>query len=135
MGSWGTQLLTYKGTATYTVDLGKLTRDDISLDEEKMTVYIKIPHAVLEPININENDIEFGEVDRGLLGVGKMSVAPEDMEKVQSEAREKMMEKLEAQKTIEEADRFAKMSVWEIYQSIINAVTTGYSLEIEFVNG
>ena len=100
-----------------------------------MTVYIKIPHAVLEPININENDIEFGEVDRGLLGVGKMSVAPEDMEKVQSEAREKMMEKLEAQKTIEEADRFAKMSVWEIYQPIINAVTTGYSLEIEFVNG
>lgn len=81
MGSWGTQLLTYKGTATYTVDLGKLTRDDISLDEEKM------------------------------------------------------MEKLEAQKTIEEADRFAKMSVLEIYQPIINAVTTGYSLEIEFVNG
>ena len=126
------QLITYKGTATYTVDLGELSRDDITLDESEMTVRIRIPHAVLEPINIDENDIEFGDVERGLLGVGKMTMKPEDMAKVQSEARDKMMEKLEEQKTAEEADRFAKMSVWEIYQPIINAVTTGYSLEVEF---
>ena len=64
-----TQLLTYKGTATYTVDLGKLTKDDITLDEDELTVHIAIPSPVLEPININEDDIEFG--DDGETGRGK----------------------------------------------------------------
>lgn len=126
-----TQLLTYKGTATYTVDLGKLSKDDITLDEEKMTVHLKIPHAALEPINIDEKDIEFGDVERGLLGVGKMSMKPEDMAKIQEEARNKMTEKLEEQKSAEVADRFAKMSVWEIYQPMIDKVTSGYSLNVE----
>lgn len=126
-----TQLLTYKGTATYTVDLGELSKDDITLDEEELTVHIKIPSPVLEPININEDDIEFGDVDRGLLGIGKMSMTPEESKEVVSEARNKMMEKLEEEKTAEEAERFAKLSVWEIYQPIINTVTKGYSLEIE----
>lgn len=96
-----------------------------------MTVHIKIPDAELEPININENDIEFGDVERGLLGIGKMSMTPEQQQEVQSEARNKMMEKLEADNTAEEAERFAKLSVWEIYQPIINQVTSGYSLEVE----
>ena len=126
-----TQLLTYKGTAIYTVDLGKLSKDDITLDEEKMTVHLKIPHAVLEPINIDEKDIEFGDVERGLLGIGKMSMKPEDMAKIQEEARNKMTEKLEEQKSAEVADRFAKMSVWEIYQPMIDKVTSGYSLNVE----
>lgn len=126
-----TQLLTYKGTATYTVDLGKLTKDDITLDEEKMTVHLKVPEVVLEPINIDEKDIEFGDVERGLLGIGKMSMKPEDMAKIQEEARNKMNEKLEEQKSSEVAERFAKMSVWEIYQPIVDTVTSGYSLDVE----
>ena len=127
-----TQLLNYKGTVTYTVDLGELSKDDITLDEEAMTVHLKIPHAVQEAININENDLEVGDVDRGLLGIGEISMTAEENQQLQSEARTKMQEKLDEENTIAEADRFAKMSVWEIYQPIIDKVTTGYSLEVEF---
>ena len=126
------QLLTYKGTVTYTVDLGELEKDDITLDEESMTVHVKIPHAVQGEININENEIEVGDVDRGLLGIGEISMTPEENQKVQSEARNKMQETLDEEDVISEADRFAKMSVWEIYQPIIDKVTTGYSLKVEF---
>lgn len=127
-----TQLLTYKGTVTYTVDLGELEKNDITLDEEAMTVHVKIPHAVQGEININENEIEVGDVDRGLLGIGEISMTPEENQKVQSEARNKMQETLDEEDVISEADRFAKMSVWEIYQPIIDKVTTGYSLKVEF---
>lgn len=127
-----TQLLNYKGTVTYTVDLGELSKDDITLDDKGMTVHIKIPHAVQEDININENDLEIGDVERGLLGMGEINMTPEENQKLQSEAREKMQEKLDEDEVIKEADRFAKMSVWEIYQPIIDKVTTGYSLEVEF---
>ena len=127
-----TQLMTYKGSVTYTVDLGELDKDDITLDEETKTVHIRIPHAVQEEININENEMEVGDVDRGLLGIGEISTTPEENQKLQSEARKKMQEKLDAENTISEADRFAKMSVWEIYQPIINKVTSGYSLKVDF---
>ena len=72
------------------------------------------------------------DVDKGLLAIGDINITPEQMSEVQGTARDKMEKKLEEQKTAEEADRFAKMSVWEIYQPIINAVTSGYSLEVEF---
>ncbi|MBR2811968.1 MAG: DUF4230 domain-containing protein [Solobacterium sp.] len=126
-----TQLLTYKGTATYTVDLGKLTRDNITLDAENLKVHLRIPHAALEPININENDIEFGDIERGFLALGEMSMEPEDLQQVQAEARNKMNEQLEKQNVSEKADRFARMSVWKIYQPLINKVTTGYSLVVD----
>ncbi len=125
-----TQLITYHGIATYTVDLSQLSEDDITLDEENMIVRIKIPHAVRETINIPEDKIEFGDVSKGLLAIGDMKMKPEDTAKIQKEAREKMGKRLDEQKIDEEADRFAKMSVWEIYQPIINKVTTGYSLEV-----
>ena len=53
------------------------------------------------------------------------------MAKIQEEARNKMTEKLEEQKSAEVADRFAKMSVWEMYQPMIDKVTSGYSLNVE----
>lgn len=126
-----TQLLTYKGTAIYTVDLSKLSKDDITLDEEKMVVHLKIPHAELGKININEDEMEFGDVEHGLLGIGKITMTPEEQTEIQKEARKKMNEKLEEQKTAEVADRFAKMSVWELYQPMIDKVTSGYSLNVE----
>lgn len=127
-----TQLINYKGTVTYTVNLGELSKDDITLDEDAMKVHLRIPHAVQEEININENDIEVGDVERGLLGIGEINMTTEEIQEVQSEARNKMQEKLDEENVIGEADRFAKMSVWEIYQPIIDKVTTGYSLEVEF---
>ena len=127
-----TQLINYKGTVTYTVNLGELSKDDITLDEDAMKVHLRIPHAVQEEININENDIEVGDVERGLLGIGEINMTTEEIQEVQSEARNKMQEKLDEENVIAEADRFAKMSVWEIYQPIIDKVTTGYSLEVEF---
>ena len=112
-------------------DDGNEVTFDVVEDEDELTVHIAIPGPELEPININEEDIEFGDVDRGLLGIGKMSMTPEESQEVVAEARNKMTEKLEEENTAEEAERFAKLSAWEIYQPIINTVTKGYSLEID----
>ena len=130
-----TQLITYHGTATYTVDLSKLSEEDITLDEETQTIHLVIPHAAMEPINIPEDAIEFGDVSHGLLARKEMDIEPEDMSKIQKEARARMEAKLQETDAQEEADRFAKMSVWEIYQPIINKVTSGYSLEVEMEEG
>ena len=128
------QFITYHGYVNYTVDLGKLTKDCITLDEEKMVVTLKIPHAVQEDINIPSDEMEFGDVKKGILAIGDVKVTPEELTKVQSEAQKKMETKLEEMNTQEEADRFAKMSVWEIYQPMISGVAGGYTIEVEFIS-
>ena len=126
------QFITYNGTAVYTVDLSKLKKNSVTLDEEKQVVTLRIPHAQQERINIPSDKISFGDVKKGILALGKMNVTPQQMAQVQTEAENKMIEKLESSHAIDEADRFAKMAVWEIYQPMINKVTTGYSLEVLF---
>ncbi len=127
-----TQILTYHGTVTYTVDLSSLSKEDISVDEDSHTVTIRIPHAQEGEINIPSDRIEFGDVDKGMLAFGKIKLTAEESSKVQTEARTKMEEKLEEDRVAEEADRFAVMSVWEIYHPMIASVSPAYELEVEF---
>lgn len=127
-----TQVITYHGTATYTVDLSKLQKSDITLDDERKTITMRIPHCERENINIPENQMEFGDVSKGLLAFGDLKLTPEQNAQIQSAAREKMEAKLEETNAAEQADRFAKMSVWEIYQAMVSKVSPEYTLEIEF---
>lgn len=128
------QLITYNGDATYIVDLGKLSEDDITLkdDGKEKKVYLVIPLPELKEINIPEDKIEYGDLKKGFLAIGNLKLAPQQITEIQNEARKKMEEKLDQEKVMETAERFAKMSVWEIYQPVIDSVTSGYSLEVEF---
>lgn len=127
-----TQVITYHGTATYTVDLSKLEKQDISMDEERKTVTMYIPHCSMEKINIPEDQMEFGDVAKGLLAFGEIKLTPEQHAQIQSAARAKMEDKLEETNALEQADRFAKMSVWEMYQTMVSQVSPEYTLEVEF---
>lgn len=127
-----TKLITYHGTAIYTVDLSRLRKTDIVFDEEEKMITIKIPHAVLEPINIPEDEIQFGDTTGGLLAFGDLEITPEQAAKIQAGARQKMIQKLEEDKVQETADRFAILCVWELYSPIVKGVAKDYSLEVVF---
>lgn len=127
-----TQLITYHGTAIYTVDLSELSSSDIEFNEDEKTITVRIPHVQLEPINIQSSDIEFGDVSKGLLAFGDIEVTPEQMAEIQTMAQDKMVEKINEQKISDKADDFAKMNVWKNYQPVINSVAKGYSLVVEF---
>ena len=126
------QLITYNGKVVYTVDLGQLKASDIHFDEESKTIILSIPHAVQEEINIPEDQIQFGDTSKGLLAFGDIKRTMEQASEVQAQARAKMQEKLDQQKVQETADRFAKLSVWELYSPIIKGVAKDYSLEVVF---
>ena len=126
------QVITYKGTAVYTIDLSDLKDSDIVLDEENKIVTIYIPHAQQEEINILEKDISYSDVEKGLLAIGEIKLAPQKYDEIKAEARVRMQEKLDEQKVLETADRFAKLVVWELYSPIVKGVAKNYSLEVEF---
>ena len=126
------QLITYNGTVVYTVDLSSLKNSDINIDQETKIITLKIPHAVQEEINIPEDRIQFGDTSGGLLAFGDIKMTAEQASQIQASARKKMQEKLDSDKTIEVADRFAKLSVWEMYSPLIKSVAKDYSLDVEF---
>lgn len=134
--NWGiftkNQLITYNGTATYTVDLSRIGKSDIVFNEEEKIITLKIPHAEQEEINIPEDKIQFGDTHGGLLAFGDLKMTPEQAAKVQAGAREKMEQKLKEENVQETADRFARLTVWELYSPIIKGVAKEYSLEVEF---
>ena len=134
--NWGVftknQIITYNGTAVYTVDLSSLTEDDILFNEEEKIITLRIPHSVQEEINIPEDKIQFGDTDKGLLAFGDIKMTAEQASEIQAETREKMIEKLNEMNVLETADRFAKLTVWEMYSPIIKGVAKDYSLEVEF---
>ena len=127
-----TQLITYNGSVVYTVDLGQLRKSDINFNEEEKTITLKIPHANQEQINIPEDQIQFGDTNKGILAFGDITMTAEQAAAVQAEARIRMQEKLDNEKTIDVADRFAKLVVWELYNPIIKGVSGEYSLNVEF---
>lgn len=126
------QLITYHGTAIYVVNLTDLSEKDIDLDEQTKTVTIRVPHAERKEINVPSDKIEFGDTERGLLAFGSIKLTPEEQSKVQTEAVNKMKKKLDDMNANATADRFATLSVWEIYQPLVTSVSPEYKLEIKF---
>lgn len=127
------QIITYNGTASYTVDLSKLSEDDIELDEENKTVILRIPHAKLKtPVNIPSDKIEFSDPTRGWLAFGEINLTPEESAEVQTEAEKRMEQKLEELNSAEKADEFAVMNIWKLYQPLVSAVSPEYELTVEF---
>ncbi len=129
-----TQVITYNGIATYTVDLSGLSEDDIEFDETHKTIVLRIPHAELEPINIPSNQMEFSDPEKGWLAFGDISITPEQSAQLQTKASEKMETKLEELNEQANADKFATLTVWEIYQPIVSSVAPSYKLEVKFRN-
>ena len=127
------QYITFHGTASYTVDLGQVNEYCITVDNGKRTVEILIPHASLESINIPAEEIEFSDIERGLLAFGQLKITPEDQAALEAAVKTKMEQKLLDDKVHLDADRFARLGVWEIYQPLIEKVAPGYALEIGFL--
>ena len=71
LGGWSWtsayQDISYVGDAQYTVDLSHLSDSDFTVNNELKTLTVKIPYAVLSPINIPQDQIQFGSVKKALL--------------------------------------------------------------------
>lgn len=123
---------TYHGTAIYTVDLSKLTKDSIKLDEEDMVVELLIPHAEMTTLDIPQDKMEIGDTQKGVLAFGELSMTDEQSKEIMAQAREDMSKQLLEDKVHEQADQIAKLTVWELYQPLITKMAKGYSLKVEF---
>jgi hypothetical protein len=124
----------YSGTATYTVDLSQLTDADVTVNQGNKIVTICIPH-VEEKLELNTDETQAQETQHdGIFSLGDLKVKPESMIKAQQDVTKNMKEKLSKEKTKDNADKMAVMSVWEIYQPIIQQIDSSYAVNVEFAD-
>lgn len=134
--NWGIfnkqQVFTIHGTGQYTIDLTKITRQDIYLDEDTYELTIKIPHAELHQVTFDPTKTEVGDAQNGWLAFGSIKLDAEQNKQFEVEANEKLKARLNESERFEEADRFAKLAAYEIYQPIVRTISPVYKVVIEF---
>ena len=128
------QDLTYYGTGVYTVDLSGLDKEHILVDESQNTVTILIPHAKLQYVNTNLDLTEFEDTEKGLLAFGDIKLTAEETKLLETTVYNSMEERLSEQELLDEADRFAKLKTWEIFQPLVTAVSPAYKTVIQFTD-
>lgn len=127
-----TKQITYAGYGVYTVDLKDIDENHISVDEENKKVKIYINHAVLQYTNIDYDNMKFEDTEKGLLSFGDISLTMEQQNTLEKSVIDSMNDTLTKSSIMNQADEFAKMKTWEIFQPLVSAVSQEYIVEIEF---
>lgn len=134
--NWGIfnkqQALTIHGTGQYTIDLSKITNQDIQLNEEAYELTIRIPHPELHATNFDPSKTEVGDSQNGWLAFGNITLTNEQHKEFETTALQKLNEVLMQSERFTEADRFAKLSAYETYQAVAKTISPAYRVVIDF---
>lgn len=127
-----TQTVTYTGEGYFVVDLDKLTPANIIQDTENKTLTIKIGHAYLQDIVINPYNIKIGTVKESLLAKGDIQLTVADYNEIEKDIRSRLEAKFNTASNAQKADVIALEMVKDIYEPIIKAIDSRYTVIVEF---
>lgn len=126
-GLWGvpafkqTKAMLFHGEVTYFVDLSSLSDSDFVIDNEEKTITIHIPKPQFS-VKLLPEETEFFDASNGVLRFGEMQLAPEMLTTLETQGIARITETLENDSnTWETAQKFAKLSVKEIYEPLVAA--------------
>ena len=126
------QYIKYSGTATYTVDLSGIDAAHLFVNEMDKTLTIRIPHAV-QSLDINEDETQTDATENtGIFSIGDLKMTEDARAEVIANVKSSMEQKLRESRVLDNADRMAKLSVWEIYQPVVTKVSPEYAVVVEF---
>lgn len=129
-----TQKVSYTGKGYFVVDLDKLTKKDVLEDKSKKLITIKIGHAYLEAIEINPEDIIIDDVKESFLAKGDIKLSVEDYNIIERELKTKLEAKFNSAENGQKSDEIALKMVKNVYEPIVKAVDSEYSVYVEFNN-
>ncbi len=127
-----TQNVSYTGTGYFVVDLDNLTAANVKEDRDKRTVTIRIDHAYLQAIEIDPNNIIIDDVKESLLARGDIKLTVADYKAIERDLRARLEEKFDTAANGQAADELAVKLVKEVYEPIVKAIDSRYTVIIQF---
>ncbi len=129
-----TQKVSYTGTGYFVIDLDNLTKDSIIDDKDSKTLTILIDHAYLQAVEIDPNRIMIDEVKEGLLARGDIQLTVKEYNIIENELRSRLIEKFDTVENGQMADTIALKMVREVYEPLVKAIDSDYSLALHLKN-
>lgn len=127
------QTLNYTTSGYYTVDLGELTNDSVSVNEDTKEITIYIPHAELGPIEIDFSKFTASDIDGGLLAWGTIKFTPDEYNQIQVLMVDNVMAELTGSEYLSQADAAAVTAVKDLVEPIVKGLDDTYSVQVSFV--
>lgn len=122
----------YFGQAEYTVDLSQLSEKDFIVNNEQKILTVRIPYAILSPINILNDKTQFKDTEKGWLGPKEVKMTSEELNKIMLEIEEKMKAQLIDENIMAKANEEAKVVVTELLTATIQTVDPEFNVVVVF---
>lgn len=120
----------FYGTGIYTVDLSKLTKDDITVDPENHTVQIMIPYPELHEVTFDPSRTVVGDVQRKWLGFGDITLNEKQQKEFETTAINKLTDHLNESDCFDRAEDYARLSAEDVFRPVVDSVASGWSVAI-----
>ena len=126
------QIVRSFGTGAYTVDLSKLSIDDITFDNKSNLVTITIPHALLAYVTVDVEKTEFEETKKALFAFGEIKLTNEQLNLLEQNIQDAMEEQLNNSDMLAKADTAALSQVQKLFEPIVKTVDSKIILATAF---
>lgn len=120
----------YYGLAEYTVDLSRFSEEDFLVNNEMKILTVRIPYAVLSPINVLDDKTQFKDTQKGWLGPKAVEMATEDYAKLMMGVKEKMKAQLIDENIIALANEQAKIVVAELLSATVHSIDPEFTVVV-----
>ncbi len=124
------QDIVYEGDVQYTVDLSRLSPGDFSVNNELKTLTVKIPYAVLDPINIPADQIKFRDVKKGWAAPKDIQMTAEENAQLLMQVSEKMKAKLIDENMMATANDSAKTVVADLLSATVRSIDPEFTVVV-----
>ena len=112
------------------MDLSRLTEEDFAVNNELKTLTVRIPYAVLDPINIPAEQIRFRDVKKGWAAPKDIKLTAEENARLQVQVADKMKAKLIDENVIRDANENAKIVVTELLSATVRSIDPEYTVVV-----
>ena len=126
------QIIRSYGTGVYTVDLSKLSADNIDYDDKLNLVTITIPRAVLSYVTVDVEETEFEETKKALFAFGEIKLTNEQLNLLEQNIQDAMNEQLIHAELLAKADTAALSQVQKLFEPIVKTIDTAIILSVAF---
>ena len=134
LGGWewtsAYQDIVYEGDAQYTVDLSQLSEEDFLVNNELKILTVRIPYAVLSPINIPADQIKFHDVQKGWAAPKDILLTAEESAQLMVQVSDKMKAQLIDENIIALANEQAKIVVADLLSATVQSIDPEFTVVI-----
>ena len=134
LGGWAWtsayQDIVYEGDAQYTVDLSHLSDADFTVNNESKTLTVRIPYAVLSPINIPADQIKFRDVQKGWAAPRDIKLTAEENTQLTIQVHDKMKAKLIDENIMAVANENAKTVVADLLSATVQSIDPEFTVVV-----